>query len=114
MPMFTALALAAAPSLPIEYPGISSFIIPRIKPEYFADCLAGITASPGDSIAGTMSPAPLGPGTDTTPLAYFFGLAAVPLAPGTEGVPTSLDCAVTAREYAAASLSTALDSTLNV
>ena len=32
------------------------------------DILAGITASPGESIAGTTSPAPLGPGTETTPL----------------------------------------------
>ena len=33
---------------------------------------AGITDSPGDSIAGTTSPAPFGPGTLTIPLANFL------------------------------------------
>ena len=35
--------------------------------------MAGITASPGDSIAGTTSPAPFGPGTERTPDAYPCG-----------------------------------------
>ena len=47
-----------------------SLIIPEISGEYFAVIFAGITASPGASIAGIISPAPFGPGTDTTPLAY--------------------------------------------
>ena len=32
----------------------------------------GITASPGESIAGITSPAPLGPGTLKIPSAYFL------------------------------------------
>ena len=52
-----------------------SAIKEEIIPLYFLDCLAGITASPGESIAGTTSPAPLGPGTDMIPDARFrFGL----------------------------------------
>ena len=48
-----------------------SAIIPLIRPPYFLAILVGITASPGESIAGVTSPAPLGPGTLTTPFAYF-------------------------------------------
>ena len=46
--------------------------IPLINGPYFSTNFAGITASPGDSIAGTMSPAPFGPGTETIPLANFL------------------------------------------
>ena len=46
--------------------------IPLINGPYFSTNSAGITASPGDSIAGTISPAPLGPGTLTIPFANFL------------------------------------------
>ena len=39
---------------------------------YFCVIAAGITDSPGDNIAGIISPAPVGPGTPTTPSLYFF------------------------------------------
>ena len=67
---------SALGSYPSKYPGMPSEIIELISGAYFLDIFAGITASPGDSIAGTISPAPLGPGTDTTPL-----LKAKPLLP---------------------------------
>ena len=57
--------------LPILNPGTLSAIRDEIIPLYFLDCLAGITASPGESIAGTTSPAPFGPGTDIIPDASF-------------------------------------------
>ena len=67
--------------LPILNPGTLSAIREEIIPLYFFDCFAGITASPGESIAGTTSPAPLGPGTDIIPEARFsFGLV-LPIAP---------------------------------
>ena len=62
---------------PVPNPGILSLIIPEISGEYFAVIFAGITASPGESIAGIMSPAPFGPGTDTTPVLYFLGFTFV-------------------------------------
>ena len=54
-------------------PGTLSCIIEEINPEYFFAWSAGITASPGDSIAGTTSPAPFGPGTLMVPEAYILG-----------------------------------------
>ena len=60
-------------SYPPSYPGILSEIIELISGAYLLAILAGITASPGDSIAGTTSPLPFGPGTDTTPLLYPIG-----------------------------------------
>ena len=50
-----------------------SEIIPLISGAYFLANLVGITASPGESMAGMTSPAPLGPGTETTPFAYPVG-----------------------------------------
>ena len=58
--------------LPTWYPGILFAIIALINGAYFFAMSVGITASPGDSIAGTTSPAPFGPGTETTPLANFL------------------------------------------
>ena len=49
-----------------------SAIIPLISGAYFLAIGAGITASFGESIAGTLSPVPL-PGTLTTPFAYPLG-----------------------------------------
>ena len=45
----------------------------EMKPRYFCALSAGITASPGASIAGTTSPAPFGPGTERTPDLYPCG-----------------------------------------
>jgi len=59
--------------MPSSYPGIFPATIALINGPYFSAIAAGITASPGASIAGTTSPAPLGPGTLTTPLAYPVG-----------------------------------------
>ena len=56
--------------LPNLNPGTLSAIKEEIIPLYFLDCFAGITASPGESIAGIMSPAPFGPGTENVPLLY--------------------------------------------
>ena len=60
--------------MPFSNPGRFPATIPAITGAYFFALFAGITASPGDSRAGTMSPAPAGPGTMETPLAYFFGV----------------------------------------
>ena len=60
-------------SVPKANPGILSSRSALIKPEYFPACLAGITASPGESIAGIISPAPLGPGSERMPSASFLG-----------------------------------------
>ena len=80
---------------PNLYPGILSEIIDETSPLYFAACFAGITASPGESIAGTTSPAPFGPGTDKTPDAYFLGTRpglGILDAPVSGFLPRSLDC----------------------
>ena len=75
---------------------MSSEIMEETSPLYLDACFAGMTASPGESIAGTTSPAPFGPGTDKTPDAYFLG--ARPPADGITGAPVSgflprsLDC----------------------
>jgi hypothetical protein len=61
--------------------------MPRITGAYFLADLAGITASPGDSNAGTMSPAPAGPGTIETPLAYFLVGVAFGFPVGIPGTP---------------------------
>ena len=68
------------------FPEISASINPR----YFCAFSAGIIASPGDSIAGTTSPAPFGPGTETTPDAYFLGALAP--RPTAIGVPAKAIC----------------------
>ena len=49
------------------YPGMLSAIIELINPPYFFVMAVEITDSPGDNIAGTTSPAPFGPGTETIP-----------------------------------------------
>ena len=90
----------AAPNLPNLYPGRSSLSISLIKPEYFLDCSAGITASPGESIAGTMSPAPFGPGTDRTPELYFLVPARPPTGPLATAPVLNLACAAIALLYA--------------
>ena len=70
-------------SIPSKNPGIFPVIIDAIKPRYLLAIFAGITASPGDNIAGTMSPLPFGPGTDNTPLLYLetFAVPAANLLP---------------------------------
>ena len=88
-----ALVVELPPVFPLLNPGIFPEIIPLINPEYLVAIFAGITASPGDSIAGTTSPAPFGPGTLNTPLAYFFGFA--PRLPTALG-PVNAVCAATA------------------
>ena len=55
--------------VPPLYPGTFPEIMAPINEEYLLAMSVGITASPGESIAGTTSPAPFGPGTETTPLA---------------------------------------------
>ena len=56
--------------MPRTNPGILSEMIAEINDLYFCASSAGITASPGDSIAGTISPLPFGPGTLRIPEAY--------------------------------------------
>ena len=58
--------------LPAIKPGTLSWNIAVIKPLYLSVVSVGITASPGESIAGTTSPAPFGPGTDIIPSLYFL------------------------------------------
>ena len=70
--------------LPAIKPGTLSWNIAVIKPLYLSVVSVGITASPGESIAGTTSPAPFGPGTLITPSTYFLtggNLLTAPLAP---------------------------------
>ena len=83
--------VGTAPYLPTLYPGILSEIIPLISPPYFSTILAGITASPGESIAGTTSPAPFGPGTLTIPFAYFLALKPGCIIPG--NLAAAVSCA---------------------
>ena len=61
-----------------------SVIIAAISGPYLSVIAVGRTASPGESIAGTTSPAPFGPGTLNTPSAYFLGGSPVtaPAGPG--------------------------------
>ena len=70
--------------LPNLNPGTLSEIKEDTMPLYFCACFAGMTASPGESMAGTTSPAPLGPGTERIPLAY----------PGIPSIVPDGDCAL--------------------
>ena len=53
---------------------------------------AGITASPGDSNAGTMSPAPIGPGTLSTPVEYLLLCGIPPPFPPLPTGPVNPNC----------------------
>ena len=69
------------PLSPFLYPGMLPATIPWISGAYFFANFDGITASPGASIAGTVSLLPL-PGTLTIPFANFLGALGGNIMPG--------------------------------